>query len=69
MFNFNRILFLGAHPDDLEFAAGGLIAKVAKMRSVEFQVAVFSNCDASLAPEFPSNTLINELYESMESLN
>jgi LmbE family N-acetylglucosaminyl deacetylase len=65
MLGLSRILFLGAHPDDLELAAGGLISQLAKQDAVEFRVAIFSDCNSSLPAGFPANTLINEFYNSM----
>lgn len=63
-----RILFLGAHPDDLEFAAGGLIAQIASSGSSDIRVAIFSNCNESLPTNFTKGTLISEFHHSMRIL-
>lgn len=57
----NRILLLGAHPDDLEFASGGTISKL-KREGHELFVAVFS---PSLQLE-QNKHILEELHDSMK---
>ncbi len=42
-----KYLFVGAHPDDIEFGAGATLAK-SVMTNVECHAIVFSNCHESL---------------------
>ena len=68
MLSNQRILFLGAHPDDLEFAAGGLITQIATSQSSDIRIAIFSNCNDSLPAKFAQGTLIAEFHRSMQLL-
>ena len=58
----NRILILGAHPDDIEFAMGATLAKLARDPRNYIFAAVFSP-----ALQLPENkNILNELRNSMK---
>jgi LmbE family N-acetylglucosaminyl deacetylase len=63
-----RILFLGAHPDDVEFGAGGALARFVRTGHA-VEIAVFSRCTKSVPPGYPSDLLVTEMKESMQSLD
>ena len=57
-----RILILGAHPDDIEFAMGATLSKLTKDAHNEIFVAVFSP-----AMQISQNkNILNELRDSMQ---
>jgi len=62
-----RILLIGAHPDDVEFGAGGAIARF-KRTGNEVKVVVLSKCTRSLPDEYPGDQLVKEMEESMNVL-
>ena len=61
-------LFIGAHPDDIEFGCGGTIAK-ATSQGIRCHTLVFSDCHESL-PVFHSNPdlIVNESIEALKLL-
>ena len=60
MIGAERILVLGAHPDDGEFGCGGTIARLRdEGKSVWY--AVFSLCEESIPAHLPRNVLQGEL--------
>jgi LmbE family N-acetylglucosaminyl deacetylase len=58
-----RILFLGAHPDDFEAGAGGFFAKAAGSGKECFNL-VFSDCSEQKGNE----GIVQEFHESMKTL-
>lgn len=60
-----KYLFIGAHPDDIEFGAGATLAKAVEA-GIDCHVLVLSDCHESLASEFVDpKTLV---YESQSAL-
>ena len=62
-----RVLVLAPHTDDAEFGCGGTIAKFVAAGKEVFQVA-FSAAEASLATEFPPDTLRKEIKDAAAAL-
>ncbi len=62
-----KILILAPHTDDGELGCGGSIAKYCENGDSVYYVA-FSNCNRSLPPNMPINTLVHELYRATEVL-
>lgn len=67
MIQAERILILGAHPDDGEFGCGGSIARFC-MEGKDVFYAVFSLCEKSVPKEFPPTILLDEFKESTRIL-
>jgi N-acetylglucosamine malate deacetylase 1 len=64
---FKKVLFLGAHPDDIEFGASAVLARF-KRTGVEVSVIAFSKCTKSLPPKYPPDQLVSEMEASMKLL-
>ena len=63
-----KYLFIGAHPDDIEFGAGATMAK-AIQNNISCEAVVFSNCKETLANEILSpDTLLIESRKAMSDL-
>lgn len=56
---FNRVLVLGAHPDDGELGCGATMAKYCEEKKEVFY-AMFSLCEDSIPEGFPKDTLKTE---------
>lgn len=67
MLNGNRVLFISAHPDDSEFAAGGTITRLRELGK-EIFLLVMSNPVQSLPDGFDPDTLIREQKKSAQVL-
>jgi N-acetylglucosamine malate deacetylase 1 len=65
--NTDTILVLAPHTDDGEFGCGGTIAKMIDMGKNVYYFAL-SDCEKSLEPGLPSDTLIKELMCATEKL-
>jgi LmbE family N-acetylglucosaminyl deacetylase len=63
-----KVLFLGAHPDDVEFGAGGALARL-RRTGHEVKVIVFSKCAKSLPDGHPGDQLVKEMEQSMNVLD
>ena len=61
-----KVLFLGAHPDDVEIGCGGTIAK--RVGIDNQLVVVFSRCETHSGLDFTGEKLSEELRVSMEIL-
>ena len=62
----DRYLFIGAHPDDIEFGAGGTLAKALES-NIECEAMILSDCHESLEKSFTDpKTLV---HESRRALN
>ena len=57
---FERILIMAPHTDDGEFGCGGSIARFIEEEKTIFYAA-FSSAEASVPPEFPSDSLVKEV--------
>lgn len=62
--NFEKILFLGPHPDDEFGCSGTLIRFLEEDKRIFF--AVFSFCEESVPSGFPKDILRNELDEALK---
>ncbi len=63
-----RYLFLGAHPDDIEFGAGGTLAKAIRS-NIECHALVLSNCNETLEnPKLSSNVIVEESTRALKTL-
>jgi LmbE family N-acetylglucosaminyl deacetylase len=63
----SKYLFIGAHPDDIEFGAGATLAKAIRL-GIECHTLVLSNCQESLPYESEIDTLILESMEALKLL-
>jgi len=61
------VLILAPHTDDGELGCGGLIS-VCVEKGIQVYYAAFSNAHISLPPEFPRDTLINEVAAATSCL-
>lgn len=68
LFENKKVLFLGAHPDDIELGCGGTVNKAVEEGS-EVYFAVFSRCEKSVPEGLPKNVLEGELYASVKTLS
>lgn len=64
---FQRVLALGAHPDDVELGAGGTIAKFVEEKKDVYH-AVFSHVEKSVPRGFPKDVLVVECKKASEAL-
>ena len=63
-----KYLFVGAHPDDIEFGAGATLAK-SIMKNVDCYAIIFSNCHESLnSNTSDKNTLVIESQKALVKL-
>jgi LmbE family N-acetylglucosaminyl deacetylase len=62
-----KVLFLGPHPDDVEFGAGGILAKLLRIGYMA-EIVTFSTCAESLPPGYPPDLVVEEMKDSMKSL-
>ena len=62
-----KLLLVGAHPDDIEFGAGGTAARFIS-EGMQPKVIVFSNCSQSLRENSDPNQLIAECKLAMNEL-
>lgn len=63
-----KYLFVGAHPDDIEFGAGATLAK-SVMKNVDCYAIVFSNCHESLnSNSSEKNALVIESQKALARL-
>lgn len=60
----NRILFVGAHPDDIEIGCGALLAHIAKNSDAELRCVTISDNQKNPALK----NVVEEHYRSMEIL-
>jgi hypothetical protein len=61
-------LFVGAHPDDIEFGCGGTIAK-AITEGIDCHTLVFSDCHETLQEtNLSAKSIVNESIEALRSL-
>ena len=56
-------LFIGAHPDDIEFGAGATIAK-ARSQGINCRSAIFSDCHESLDSQVGLDFILQESREA-----
>ncbi len=64
---FERILAIGAHPDDVEFGAGGVISKFIEQGKDVFYIA-FSPCKKSIPKGYPKDILKFEMAAAAKAL-
>ncbi|MBI5017702.1 MAG: PIG-L family deacetylase [Deltaproteobacteria bacterium] len=62
-----RILILSPHTDDGEFGCGGTIARFVEAGK-EVHYLAFSDCEKSLPPDMPRDTLVHELRNATGQL-
>jgi len=68
MWKNKKILFIGAHTDDIELTCSGIIYKLKNDNVID--VLVFSPCeDFLLEKKLPVNTLVKEFGKAMEIIN
>lgn len=67
LFKNKKVLFLGAHPDDIELGCGGTMNRAIE-EGAEVYLAVFSKCEKSVPEGFPKNVLEGELSASAKAL-
>jgi N-acetylglucosamine malate deacetylase 1 len=65
--NKSPVLVLAPHTDDGELGCGGLISYCAD-KGLDVYYVAFSNAYKSLPPEYPKDTLINEVKEATKIL-
>lgn len=65
--NVKNVVLLAPHPDDGEFGCGGSLRKLTDS-GINVHYITFSPCNKSLKPEFPNNTLYNELPKAVSHL-
>jgi LmbE family N-acetylglucosaminyl deacetylase len=63
-----KLLLVGAHPDDIEFGAGGTVARFVE-EGMEVKAIIFSNCAQTLTSSSDANTLLSECKSAMKKLN
>lgn len=59
-----KVLFLGPHPDDIEFSSGATVTKFIEA-GIEVHFAVFSMCEKSVPANLPADTIKKELLKSV----
>ncbi len=64
---FQKVLALGAHPDDVELGAGGTIAKFIEEKKDVHHV-VFSHVEKSVPKGFPKDVLVVECKKASKAL-
>lgn len=67
MLNLDRILYIGPHCDDVEFACGGSVAKFIEMGK-EVYVATFSFCEDSIPNGLQKDILKKEMPKALKIL-
>jgi LmbE family N-acetylglucosaminyl deacetylase len=67
MWNCKKVLALAPHTDDVEFGAGGLVAKLIN-EGAEVITLAFSNAWRSLPPGLPKDTLLDEARNASKKL-
>jgi LmbE family N-acetylglucosaminyl deacetylase len=67
MENVEKYLFIGAHPDDIEFGAGASLAKSVRL-NIDCHAIIFSNCSESLAADEDRYTLVKESQKALAKL-
>jgi LmbE family N-acetylglucosaminyl deacetylase len=67
MWNCKKVLALAPHTDDIEFGAGGLVAKLTE-EGAEVFTLTFSNAWQSLPSGLPADTLLKEAQRASEKL-
>jgi LmbE family N-acetylglucosaminyl deacetylase len=63
-----KLLLVGAHPDDIEFGAGGTVARFVS-EGMEVKALVFSNCAQTLGESSEPDALITECKMAMSMLD
>lgn len=64
---FEVVLALGAHTDDIELGCGGFLSRL-RSRGTEVHVVAFSRAEASLPPDMPPDTLERECRSAFQTL-
>lgn len=62
--NYQRVLAIGAHTDDIEIGCGALLSRLAD-QGCEVSAVAFSRAEQSLPPEMPRDILEREFRDSM----
>lgn len=62
-----KILLVGAHPDDIEFGAGGTVARLID-EGMSAEAMIFSNCEESLPAGIQYNELLEECKKALHTL-
>jgi len=60
------VLCLGAHPDDVEYGAGGTLNRLMRL-GWKVRVLVFSKCTESVPRGYPPDQLVHEFHKSMRT--